>query len=183
MTECAINELRGSVAYQPTGQRWWERNGTCWGMLGSLVPGDNDECLHLNITDFYVVHSFTYCLFSCLCLSSLILRIRHVLFSCAVCWTSTIALFICLSLGLSVCPSIHISAGLSVALSISYSRIPSAGLCSCVVLSPGSINSPSHLSGWPLVLFCWKCKHYSRVVTSHGMPHCLLLLTRHFSST
>ncbi len=38
--------------------------GACW---GSLVPGDNDECLHLNITDFYVVHSFTYCLFSCLC--------------------------------------------------------------------------------------------------------------------
>lgn len=28
-----------------------------------LLPGDNDECLHLNITDFYVVRLFTYCLF------------------------------------------------------------------------------------------------------------------------
>lgn len=65
MTDCAINEHEGSVAFNQQDVDDGREMGRVGARRLVLLPGDNDECLRLNITDFYVVRLFTYCLFSC----------------------------------------------------------------------------------------------------------------------
>lgn len=89
-------------------------------------------------------HLHIVCLVACLsiCLSSFMLRIRHVLFSCAVFWTFTISLSIYPSIHRSVCCSIYLTHSLIPSavflcgsVSMVYKQsIPSFWLALCVVL-------------------------------------------------